>query len=77
MQFYEINICQVMIFRYYAIYNKHKMIKIDSQTKEKSQISPQVPTILPEIVFMYSTKESENKDAECTASNGKISKLSS
>ena len=34
MQFCEINICQVMIFRLYAVYNKHEMIKIDSQTRE-------------------------------------------
>ena len=28
MQFYEINICQVIIFRLYAVYNKHEMIKL-------------------------------------------------
>ena len=42
MQFYEINICQVMIFRLYTVYNKHEMIKMDNQTKEKSQILSQV-----------------------------------
>ena len=36
MQLYEINICQVIIFRLYTVNNKQKMIKIDSQTKEKS-----------------------------------------
>ena len=29
--------------------------------------------VLPEIDFMYSTKESENKDAECIFCNGKFS----
>ena len=29
--------------------------------------------VLPEIGFMYSTKESENKDAECIFCNGKFS----
>ena len=28
MQFYEINICQAMIFRLHTVYNKHEMIKI-------------------------------------------------
>ena len=35
MQFYKINICQIMIFRLYAVYNKHEMIKIGNQTREK------------------------------------------
>ena len=30
--------------------------------------------VLSEIDFMYSTKESENKDAECIFCNGKFSK---
>ena len=38
MQFYEINVCQVMIFRLYTAYDKHEMIKIDNQTREKSQV---------------------------------------
>ena len=38
MQFYEINICQAMIFRLYIDFNKHEMIKIGNQTKEKSQV---------------------------------------
>ena len=37
MQFYEINICQVNIFKFYTVYNKHEMIQIGSQTKEKLQ----------------------------------------
>ena len=28
MQFHEINIYQVMIFRIYAVYNKHQIIKL-------------------------------------------------
>ena len=42
MQFYKINICQVMMFKLYVIYNKHEMIKIGNQTKEKSQVLSQV-----------------------------------
>ena len=42
MQFYEINIYQVMIFRLYTVYNKHEMIKIGNQTAEKSQVLSQV-----------------------------------
>ena len=38
MQFYEINIRQVMIFSHYTVYNKHKMIKIGKQSREKSQV---------------------------------------
>ena len=41
MQFCEINICQGIIFRIYAVYNKHELIKIDSQTREKSQVLSQ------------------------------------
>ena len=37
MQFYEINICQVMNFRLYVVYNKRRMIKIGNQTRGKSQ----------------------------------------
>ena len=32
-----------------------------------------LPTILSETDFIYSTKESENKDAECVFCNGKFS----
>ena len=42
MHFYEINICQVMIFRLYNVYNKHEMLKIVNQTGEKSQVLLQV-----------------------------------
>ena len=42
MQFYEINICQDMIFRLYTVYNKREMIKIGYQTREKSQVLLQV-----------------------------------
>ena len=40
--FYEIHICQVMIFRLCTVYNKHQLIKIDNQTREKSQVLSQV-----------------------------------
>ena len=42
MLFYEINICQIMIFMLYTDHNKHEMIKIGKQTKEKSQVLSQV-----------------------------------
>ena len=42
MQVYEINVCQIMIFRLYTDYNKHEMIKIGSDTRENSQILSQV-----------------------------------
>ena len=42
MQFYEINISQVMIFRLYTVYNKHEMIKIFSRTNDKLQVLSQV-----------------------------------
>ena len=42
MQFYEINIYQVMIIRLYTVYNKHETIKIYNQTREKSQELSQV-----------------------------------
>ena len=42
MQFCEINVCQVLIFRLYIVYNKHEMIKISSETREKSQVLSQV-----------------------------------
>ena len=34
MQFYEINICQLMICRIYTVYNKHEMIKIGNQAEK-------------------------------------------
>ena len=42
MQFYGINICKIMIFRLYAVFNKHEVIKIGNQTREKSQVISQV-----------------------------------
>ena len=42
MQFYEINISQITIFRLYIIYNKHEIIKIGNQTRENSQLLSQV-----------------------------------
>ena len=42
MQYYEINICQAMIFRLHTVYKKHEMIKIDNQTREKSQVLSQM-----------------------------------
>ena len=42
MQFYEINISQVIIFRLYTIYNNDEMIKIGNQAREKSQVLSQV-----------------------------------
>ena len=34
MQFYEINVCEVMIFKHYTVYNKHVMIKIGNHTED-------------------------------------------
>ena len=34
MQFYAIHICQIMILRFYTVYNMHEMIKISGQTRE-------------------------------------------
>ena len=42
MQFYEINVCKVVIFRLYTVYNKYEMVKIGDQTREKSQVLLQV-----------------------------------
>ena len=42
IQFYEINIFQVMIFIFYTVYDKHELIKIGNQTREKSQVQSQV-----------------------------------
>ena len=35
MQFYEINICEVMSFRLHTVCKKHGMIKIGNQTRKK------------------------------------------
>ena len=37
-QFYEINICQVMIFEFYIVYNKYEMIKIGKSNQRKIYI---------------------------------------
>ena len=42
MQFYEINICEVMNFRFYAVYNNYEIIKISNQTGEKLRVLSQV-----------------------------------
>ena len=42
MQFYEINICQIIIFRLYTVRNKHQMIKIGNQIREKLQVLSEV-----------------------------------
>ena len=34
MRFYGKNIYQVVIYKLYAVYNKHEMIKSDSQNRE-------------------------------------------
>ena len=42
MQFYKINVCQVMILRFYTVYNKQAIWKIGNQTREKLQVFSQV-----------------------------------
>ena len=42
MQFYEIIIYQTVIYRLYTDYNKHEIIKIGNQIREKSQVLSQV-----------------------------------
>ena len=42
MQLHEMNLWQVMIFRLYILYNKHKMIKFGTQNREISQVLSQV-----------------------------------
>ena len=42
MQFYEINVCQITIFRLYTAYNMHEMIKIGDQTRKEPQVLSQV-----------------------------------
>ena len=42
MQFYEINICQIMIFKIYAVNKKHEVLKIGSQIREKLQVLSQM-----------------------------------
>ena len=38
LQFYEINICQIINFGLYTVYNKREMIKTGNQIREKSQM---------------------------------------
>ena len=45
MKFYGINVGQFMIFRHYAIYNKHEMIKTGNQTRGKSRVLSQTRII--------------------------------
>ena len=42
MQFYQINIYQVMIFRLYTVYNKRDVTKMGNQIREKLQVLSQV-----------------------------------
>ena len=42
MQFYEVNICEGMMFMFYTVYNKHVITKNDTQTRENSQVLSQV-----------------------------------
>ena len=42
MEFSEKIIIQVMIFRLHTVYNKHDVIKIGNQNRDKSQILSQV-----------------------------------
>ena len=46
MQFYEINICQVMIFRFYTVYNKHEMKKNGIQNRKIANIIANARIIL-------------------------------
>ena len=39
---FEINICQLIVFRIYTVYNKHETIKIDNQSREQLQILSQM-----------------------------------
>ena len=42
MQLCEKDICQVMIYRIYTVYNKYELMKIGNQTREKAKGLPQV-----------------------------------
>ena len=53
-QFYEIDICQFIISRLYTVYNKHEMLKIENQTREKHK---------------YYRKCSNNFAADCTSTH--------
>ena len=59
MQFDEISIYQVMIFKIYIVYNKHEMIKISKQ---------------PEKNRKYYRKCSNKFEADCTLIPSQIQK---
>ena len=42
MQFYETNIYQQLNFRLHTVYNKHEMIKIGKEVREKLQVLSQM-----------------------------------
>ena len=42
IEFYEINICQDMIFRLCTVYTKHGITKIGNRTREKTHVLSQV-----------------------------------
>ena len=42
MHLYEINVCQIMIFKFYTIYDKHEIIEIANQDIEKPHTLSQV-----------------------------------
>ena len=42
MQFYEKDICQIMIFKLCQVYNKNEIIKTGNQTGENLQVLSQV-----------------------------------
>ena len=83
MQFCEINICQVMILclhlhvfilfvtiiRSYKLKTKPEKISSTIASARKFLL----PNVLSEINFISSTKESENKGAECIFCKGKFS----
>ena len=46
MQFYEINIYQVMIFKLYIVYNNHEMLKFGNETREKMPVLSEVLGII-------------------------------
>ena len=65
MQFYKINICQVMIFRLRIVYNMYEMIKIGSQFIETSQVFANILIILLLTVNENLHKTFSNKET-CT-----------
>ena len=61
MQFYEKNIYQVIIFRFYTVYNKHEIAKKLAIKSEKNR--------------KYYCKCSNNFSAECTYNEGYLLKI--